>query len=114
VGKLPPDEQRKAQLIVSQMNDALTRQGKVVGDYAERADEAQRDLTEHTADMAEGLASVPGDLAGLRSLPGDVKDLEAATHRNPWARAPSSCGALLRSYALPNDCRSGRGKNSAT
>jgi hypothetical protein len=79
VGKLPPDEQRKAQLIVSDMNDALAKQGKIVGDYAERADEAQKDLSEHTAAMEKGLASVQGDLAGLRSLPTDVKDLEAAT-----------------------------------
>jgi hypothetical protein len=80
VGKLPPDEQRKAQLIVSEMNDALAKQGKIVGDYAERADEAQKDLSEHTAAMEKGLASVQGDLAGLRSLPTDVKDLETATH----------------------------------
>lgn len=80
VGKLPPDEQHKAQLIVSEMNDALAKQGKIVGDYAERADEAQKDLNEHTAAMEKGLASVQGDLAGLRSLPGDVKDLETATH----------------------------------
>jgi hypothetical protein len=81
VGKLPPDEQRKAQLIVSEMNDALAKQGKIVGDYAERAGEAQKDLSEHTAAMEKGLASVEGDLAGLRSLPGDVKDLEGATRR---------------------------------
>ncbi|HTQ44098.1 MAG TPA: hypothetical protein VMI75_15170 [Polyangiaceae bacterium] len=80
VGKLPPDEQRKAQLIVSEMNDALAKQGKIVGDYAERADETQKELSEHTAAMERGLASVQGDLAGLRSLPGDVKDLETATH----------------------------------
>jgi hypothetical protein len=81
VGKLPPDEQRKAQLIVSEMNDALAKQGKIVGDYAERADEAERDLSEHTAAMEKGLASVEGDLAGLRSLPTDVRDLQTATHR---------------------------------
>lgn len=81
VGKLPPDEQRKAQLIVSEMNDALAKQGKIVGDYAERADEAQKDLSEHTAAMEKGLASVQGDLAGLRTLPSDVKDLEGATRR---------------------------------
>ena len=80
VDKLPPDEQRKAQLIVSEMNDALAKQGKIVGDYAERADEAQKDLSEHTAAMEKGLASVQGDLAGLKSLPTDVKDLETATH----------------------------------
>ena len=81
VGRLPPDEQRKAQLIVAQMNDALARQGKIVGDYAERADEAQRDLSSHTAAMEKGLASVQGDLAGMRSLPGEVKDLGTETQR---------------------------------
>jgi|GEM_PF-1879990 len=81
VGKLPPDQQRKARLIVSQMNDALARQGKIVGDYAARTDEAQKDLAAHTAAMEKGLASVQGDLAGLRSLPNNVQDIESATHR---------------------------------
>lgn len=81
VGKLPPDEQKKAQLIVTEMNDALAKQGKIVGDYAERADEAQKDLSEHTAAMEKGLATMEGDLAGLRTLPNDVKDLEGATRR---------------------------------
>jgi hypothetical protein len=80
VGKLPPDEQRKAQLIVDQMNGALARQGKIVGDYAARTDEEQRDLSAHTAAMEKGLASVEGDLAELRSLPANVKDLENAAH----------------------------------
>jgi hypothetical protein len=81
VGKLPPDEQRKAQLIVDQMNAALTKQGKIVGDYAVRTDQAQKDLTAHTAAMEKGIASVQGDLAGLRSLPANLKDLEGAAHR---------------------------------
>jgi hypothetical protein len=81
VGKLPPDEQRKAEQIVADMNDALARQGKIVGDYAERADEAQKDLSAHTAAMEKGLASVQGDLEGLRSLPTDMKDLETAARR---------------------------------
>jgi hypothetical protein len=81
VGKLPPDEQRKAQLIVTQMNDALSKQGKIVGDYAARTDEEQKALSAHTAAMEKGLASVQGDLAELRSLPTTVKDLEGATHR---------------------------------
>jgi len=81
VDKLPPDEQRKAQLIVEQMNSALTKQGKIVGDYAARTDEAQKGLSAHTAAMEKGIASVEGDLAGLRSLPASVKDLEGAAHR---------------------------------
>ncbi|MGO8999877.1 MAG: hypothetical protein ACLQVI_41655 [Polyangiaceae bacterium] len=81
VGKLPPDEQRKAQLIVEQMNSALAKQGKIVGDYVARTDEEQKDLSAHTAAMEKGLASVEGDLAELRSLPANLKDLESAAHR---------------------------------
>lgn len=81
VGKLPPDEQRKAHVIVEQMNDALSKQGQLVGEYAARTDEAQKDLSAHTEAMEKGLASVQGDLAELRSLPTNVKDLESATHR---------------------------------
>ena len=81
VGKLPPEQQRKAQLIIGQMNEALTKQDRIVGDYVARTDEEQKDLNAHTAAVEKGLASVQGDLAGLRSLPDNVKDLESATHR---------------------------------
>ena len=81
VGKLPPDQQRKAQLIVEQMNSALAKQGKIVGDYVARTDEEQKDLSAHTAAMEKGLASVEGDLAELRSLPANLKNLESAAHR---------------------------------
>jgi hypothetical protein len=81
VGKLPPDEQRKAQLIVDQMNTALAKQGKIVGQYVARTDEAQKDLSAHTAAMEKGLASVQGEIAELRSLPANVKDLETAAHK---------------------------------
>jgi hypothetical protein len=80
VGKLPPDEQRKAQLIVEQMNSALAKQGKIVGDYVARTDEAQKDLSAHTIAMEKGIASVEGDLAALRSLPASLKALEGAAH----------------------------------
>jgi chromosome segregation ATPase len=81
VGKLPPEEQRKAQSIVQQMNTALAKQGRIVGDYAARTDERQRDLSAHTLAMEKGIASVEGDLAELRLLPTNVKDLETAAHR---------------------------------
>jgi peptidoglycan hydrolase CwlO-like protein len=81
VGKLPPDEQRKAQLIVDQMNTALAKQGKIVGEYVARTDEAQKDLSAHTVAMEKGIASVEGELADLRSLPASLKDLEGAAHR---------------------------------
>lgn len=81
VGNLPPDQQQKARLIVSQMNAALDRQDKIVADYATHADEAQKDLSARTVAMEKGLESMEGDLAGLRSLPTSVKDLEIATGR---------------------------------
>jgi hypothetical protein len=81
VGKLPPDQQRKAQLIVDQMNSALDKQGKIVGEYIERTDEAQKDLSAHNVAMERGLASVEGELSELRSLPANLKDLEGAAHR---------------------------------
>lgn len=81
VGNLPPDQQEKAKLIISHMNAALERQDKIVGDYAARADEAQKDLSAHTVAVEKGLATVQGDLAELRSLPTSVKDLESATGR---------------------------------
>jgi hypothetical protein len=81
VDKLPPDQQRKAQLIVDQMNEALAKQGKIVGEYVERTDEAQKDLSAHTMAMEKGLASVDGKLADLRSVPTNLRDLESAAHR---------------------------------
>jgi len=48
VGELPPDEQRKAQSIVGQLNTALAKQGRIVGEYVARTDEAQKDLNTHT------------------------------------------------------------------
>jgi hypothetical protein len=81
VGKLPPEQQRKAQLIVDQMNSALAKQGKIVGEYVARTDEAQKDLSLRTTAMEKGIASVEGELAGLRSLPANLRDLGAAAHR---------------------------------
>jgi hypothetical protein len=80
VGKLPPDEKRKAQLIVDQMNTALAKQGKIVGEYVTRTDEAQKTLSEHTVAMEKGIASVEEELAELRTLPASLKDLEGAAH----------------------------------
>jgi len=81
VDKLPPEQQRKAQLIVNQMNSALDRQGKIVGEYIEHTDEAQKDLSTHTLAVEKGLASVQGELSELRSMPANIKDLEGAAQR---------------------------------
>ena len=42
--RMQGEEKQKAREIVSQMNEALTKQGKIVGDYLTRSDEQQKAL----------------------------------------------------------------------
>jgi hypothetical protein len=106
VGKLPPDEQRKAQLIVDQMNGALAKQGKIVGEYVARTDEAQKDLSTHTMAMEKGIVSVEGEIAGLRSLPTDVKELDSvARHIDETATSYDARFAELRAHVSALDAK---------
>jgi hypothetical protein len=75
VDKLPPEEQRKAQLIVDEMNGALGREGKLVNQYLQRSDETNRVLKEHTETLQRGLSSVEAGVLSLKSLPGSLHDL---------------------------------------
>ncbi|HEY1587795.1 MAG TPA: hypothetical protein VGH63_18980 [Polyangia bacterium] len=75
VDKLPPEEKQKAREIVSQMNDALAKQGKIVGDYLTRSDEQQKALELHNAAVEKGLSSLSTDVGALKSLPAVLKDL---------------------------------------
>jgi hypothetical protein len=76
VDKLPPEEKQKAREIVTQMNTALEKQGKMMGDYlAARSDEQQKALREHTAAVEKGLSSLSTDLGALKSLPATLKDI---------------------------------------
>jgi len=75
VDKLPPEEKQKAREIVAQMNSALEKQGKIVGDYLTRSDEQQKALEQHNAFVEKGLTSLASDVGALKSLPAAVKDL---------------------------------------
>jgi hypothetical protein len=75
VDKLPPEEQRKAQQIVDQMNAALGKQGKLVGEYIARTEESTRAVKEHTAAVERGLSTVEAGVLGLKSLPAGLHDL---------------------------------------
>jgi hypothetical protein len=81
VDKLPPEEQRKGQMIVDQMNAGLTRQGKIVSDYLARSDEAAKQLLEHTADVQKGLSTLQSDVAMLKVLPSVLRDIGAQVQR---------------------------------
>jgi hypothetical protein len=75
VDKLPPEEKQKAREIVAHLNQALERQGKIVGDYLTRSDEQEKELKEHTALVEKGLSSLSTDLTSLKSLPALLKDI---------------------------------------
>ena len=81
VDKLPPEEKQKARQIVAQMNSALERQGKIVGDYLSKSDEEQKALKEHTALVEKGLSSLSTDLGALKTLPGTLKDIGEGVRR---------------------------------
>jgi hypothetical protein len=75
VDKLPPEEKQKAKEIVAQLNVALEKQGRIVGDYLSKSDEQQKALKEHTAAVEKGLSSLSTDLGALKSLPATLKDI---------------------------------------
>ncbi|HEX8951857.1 MAG TPA: hypothetical protein VF945_08420 [Polyangia bacterium] len=75
VDKLPPEEKEKAREIVAQLNSALEKQGKIVGDYLSRSDEQQKALVQHNAFVEKGLSSLSTDVGALKSLPATLKDI---------------------------------------
>lgn len=75
VDKLPPEEKQKAREIVAQMNAALEKQGKIVGDYLSRSDEQQKALEQHNAFVEKGLTTLSTDVGALKSLPATLKDI---------------------------------------
>jgi hypothetical protein len=81
VDKLPPEEQRKAQLIVDQMNSALGRQGKLVSEYLAKTDASTKAVREHTAVVERGLSSVEANVLNLKSLPAGLHDLSELVHK---------------------------------
>jgi hypothetical protein len=78
--KLPPAEQRKAKEIVTRINAVLAQQGKLVGDYAARADESNRVVRAETENLEKGLSSLGAQVLGLKSLPASVRDLGEQVH----------------------------------
>jgi hypothetical protein len=78
VDKLPPEEQRKAREIVDQMNAALDKQGKLVGDYVQRSEESTQFVKEHALSVERGLSEL-GE--SMKSVPGGLHDLSESVQR---------------------------------
>src|SRR5262249_15291966 len=75
VDRLPPEEQRKAQHIIDQMNGALGRQGKLVSEYMIKTEESTKAVKEHTLAVEKGLSTVEAGVLNLRTLPAGLHDL---------------------------------------
>lgn len=75
VGKLPPEEQRKARQIVTRIDDALAQEGRLVGDYVARTDESTRAVREQTQLLGKGLTSLETQVTTLKAVPAALHDL---------------------------------------
>jgi hypothetical protein len=80
VGKLPPEEQKKAREIVEHINDALAQQGKLVGDYVTHTDESTKAVHEETQLLSKGLTSLETQVTTLKTLPAALHDLGDQLH----------------------------------
>jgi hypothetical protein len=80
VDKLPPEEQRKAKEVVSQINLALTQQGKLVGQYAAQTEESTKAVREQTENLQKGLTTLGSQVLGLKLLPASLRDLSDQVH----------------------------------
>jgi hypothetical protein len=75
VDKLPPDEQQKAQHIIDEMNGALGKQSKLVGQYLQRSDDTAHALREHTQLIERDLTNLQAGVLGLKTIPVGLHDL---------------------------------------
>ena len=76
VDKLPPEEKQKAREIVAQMNTALDKQGKIVGDFLLRSDEQQKAIEQHNTFVEKSLTSLSSEVGALKgTLPGQLKQV---------------------------------------
>jgi hypothetical protein len=80
VGKLPPEEQKKAREIVTHINDALAEQGKLVSDYVTHTDESTKAVHEETQLLSKGLSSLETQVTTLKSVPAALHDLGDQLH----------------------------------
>ena len=76
VGELPPDEQKKAQLVIDQVSRALDKQGKALSISLDRNDQAATDVREQTKLLERGLSRVAADVLALKNVPAALSDLK--------------------------------------
>lgn len=82
VDKLPPEEQQKAREMMTTMNSALDKQGKIVNSYLTRSDETTKQIQEQQALVQKGLSSLSTDLTALKMLPTSLHELDETVARN--------------------------------
>jgi hypothetical protein len=80
LGKLPPEEQKKAREIIAHINEALAQEGKLVGDYVAHSDESTKAVRAETQLLEKGLTSLETQVTTLKSVPAALHDLGDQLH----------------------------------
>jgi hypothetical protein len=75
VDKLPPDEQKKAKLVIDQVSKALDKQDRELSDSLDRNAEAAAEVRAQTMLVERGLSSVAANVLMLKSVPSALSDL---------------------------------------
>ena len=75
VGKLPPEEQKKARQLMARINESLAQEGRLVGDYAARSDESTKAMREETQLLGRGITSLETQVTTLETVPAALREL---------------------------------------
>ena len=73
IDKLPPAEQAKAEEIVSHMDDAVGRQGRLIADHLKKSEDTAQAIRDGTLSIARDLTGLEGQIATLHDLPAGLR-----------------------------------------
>jgi hypothetical protein len=102
VDTLPPEEQRKAALLLNQMHSALGNQDRLLA----RSNLVAQAVQQRSEEIKKGLGVLSLDVGGLRTLPAQLREIDATVRRldgrgqlqaagGPGGRAPATVGEAL-------------------
>lgn len=75
VGQLPPDEQKKAQLVINQVSQALDRQSQDLARSLDKDAAAADEARAQSAQVEQGLSSLTIGVLALRNVPASLSDV---------------------------------------
>jgi hypothetical protein len=94
IDTLPPAEQAKAHEIVGHMDEAVRREGHLVADRLQRAEDAAQAIRDGTQSIARDLTGLEDRIDGLKELPATLHGIGGTLDKLD-ARATAGDQALL-------------------